>query len=531
MKITEFKTQYPDLSPYFGLRKGKLYSGNVAIDGTPVDHYGPTYKGVGAPINGIGISSLFDAAFSVLGRRVFVEGPVQQRNPRSTAAALRWSFSAARGINDVVETRSRSSNMPVTEDAVCKYAPKGDASASDLNLNALAIAQIRYDDNLIIQHLESNSGNATFGSAGISLQYTPSNKYSTLIMDVLPIEGNTRFASLAYCVDTAPGTLGSVNNFRVFDKNGSTYNVVGDVPINCTGNSNTAVVGYAIPLDESLIERNEQGQAVAYHLVYNEQVAGTPTVPGKLLYKRIGLRPTFTIPSESVTLEDITVGTWPSRSSTQGGDICLRVEGRAFIYEHEGVRYLTVMYKMGRQAATAGYTLPYTVKRAVLTNGVAGPFETFTFTPPFSTWGPCLLLSPNKKTLWHYPYEGCSLVALRFTDTVTMDTSLVFAADPYINAVAADDDKLLLSTSNFRKYIARTGVVAPDVSMAFDKTSYSIGETAQLTVSTTSTTSIPLVVDVLGASVREHVVEVSSSTPATIQLTVTGQLQAALVDW
>lgn len=531
MKITEFKTQYPDLSPYFGLRKGKLYSGNVAIDGTPVNHYGPTYKGDGAPINGIGISSLFDTAFNVMARYIFVEGPVQQRNPRTISTALRWSFSAARGINDAVETKCRSSNMPVTEDALCKYTPKSNATTSDIGLNTVAAAQVRYDDNLIIQHLESNSGNATFGSAGISLQYTPTNKYSTLIMDVLPIEGNTRFASLAYCVDTAPGTLGSVNSFRVFDKNGGTYNAVGDVPINCTGNNNTAVVGYAIPLDESLIERNEQGQAVAYHLVYNEQVAGTPSFPGKLLYKRIELRPTFTVPATGVTLEDITVGTWPGRSSSQGGDICLRVEGRAFVYEHEGVRYLTVMYKMGRQAATAGYTLSYTVKRAVLTDGVAGPFETFTFTPPFSTWGPCLLLSTNKKTLWHYPYEGCSLVALRFADTVTMDTSLAFATDPYINAVAADDDKLLISTSNFRKYIARTGAVAPDVSMAFDKTSYSVGETAQLTVSTTSATNVTLVVDVLGASVREHIVEVSSSTPATIQLTVTGQLQAALVDW
>lgn len=531
MKITEFKTQYPDLSPYFGLRKGKLYSGNVAIDGTPIDHYGPVYRGVGLPNNGVGISSLFDTPFSILARRIFVEGPVQQRNPRTAGTVLRWSFSAARGIGDVTETRSRSSTMPVTEDALCKYTPRADAAVSDLNLNQLAITQIRYDDNLIIQHLESNSGNTTFGSAGISLQYTPTNKYSTLIMDVLPIEGNTRFASLSYCVDTAPGTLGSVNNFRVFDKNGSTYNIVGDVPINCTGNNNTAVVGYAIPLDESLVERNEQGQAVAFHLVYNEQVSGTPNFPGRLLYKRIELRPTFVVPATPVVLEDINTGTWPGRSSTQGGDICVRIEGRSFVYEHEGVRYLTVMYKMGRQAATAGYTLPYTVKRAVLTDGVAGPFETFTFTPPFSAWGPCLLLSPNKKTLWHYPYDGCSIAALRFADTVTMDTSLGFAADPYIHAVAADDEKLLVSTSNFRKYIARVGEVIPEVTMSFDKTSYALGETAQLTVSTPSAAPITVTVDVLGASVREHIIEVSASAPATIELTVTGQLQAALVDW
>lgn len=533
MRITEYKPLYQDITAFFGVRKGVIYNGFAAADGTPINHYGMLYRGLGTAQEKCRESLGPYAALAAMGtQHCWVEGPVQQRNPRNQyATQLMWGFDSVKGIEDKADSRMRGTNMQTLESGELTIIPRAPGSGGDIGLNQTPYQGQRYSDRLGTQYYPY-SATVGFATSSLIFRYNVTQYLDAMVADVIPLDGLSRFASLTY--QNSTGTSGSLTfepkTFKVFEPaaTGGVLTEVGKVIMNSSNDGTRAHVGYGIPLDESLIERDPQGNAIAYHLFYGKQQSGGLVYPGKLIYKKIGLRP-FAEPVDEVLLEDITTGAqWPGIPGTVG-NVAVKIEGRSFVYSHAGVRYLVVFYKMGRHVVSDFPGIPFTVKRAVLTDGVAGAFETFTFPVPFPNYGNALVLSPNRKTLWHYSYDGVKIACLKFGADVTLESDLLLK-DNYISAIAVDDNQCLLRTDANTKYVIRPGAPAPDVSLSLDKTHYAISDTAVLTVTTTSVAPITVNIEVTGVTEKSHTKTISASTPATISLTVTGIIQACMVN-
>lgn len=528
MNITEYKTLYQDYTAFFGVRNGNLYSGNLSADGTPIYHYGVTYQGLGTAQDKCRLSlGPYLALAAMVTNYAWVEAPVMFFSMRGRyTTQLMWGFDLVKGFEDPRPIKMRGTNMPTLESGELTVVPRYPGSlTSDASIGQMPNPGIRYSDRHSMTFAPYSNQPTT---ASTQLAFRSNGQTTSMVADVIPLEGSTRFASLTYATENAAQAGFELKYFKVFDTNPSTgaMTEVGKVQMNSANDQARCHVGYGVPLDESLIERDLSGNATAYHLVYGKYQAAQG-IPGKLIYKKIGLRP-FVEPADEVVLEDINTGTWPTLPNSQNGEAVVKIEGRSFVYSHGGVRYLVVFYKMGRHAVTGFTPIPFTIKRAVLTDGVAGPFETITFPVPFADWGSALLLSPDRKTMWHFPNTGVKMACLSFAADVRME-SQEYAFDTYISAAGVDNTQCLIRTDTNGKYVIRPGEPAPLVTLAFDKAQYAIGGAAVLTVTTTSLTSITVNIEVTGASVKSFTKTLSASAPATIPLTVTGVLQAVMV--
>lgn len=526
MNITEYKSLYQDYTAFFGVRNGILYSGNLSADGTPIYHYGVTYQGLGTAQDKGRLSlGPYLALAGMITNYAWVEAPVMffsMRGPYPTQ--LMWGFDLVKGFEDPRPIKMRGTNMQTLESGELTVVPRNPSNiTTDITLNQQPSPGIRYSDRHAMAYTPYTSNP---GYASTQLTFRSNGQTTNMVADVIPLEGSSRFASLTYAFNSA--TVGfEARYFKVFDTNpaNGVMTEVGKVQMNSSNDQISCNVGYGIPLDESLIERDTSGNATAYHLIYGKYQAGQG-IPGKLIYKKIGLRP-FVEPADEVLLEDINTGTWPTLPSSNG-DAVVKIEGRSFIYSHADVRYLVVFYKMGRHTVTNFTPIPFTIKRAVLTDGIAGPFETITFPVPFADWGSALLLSPDRKTMWHFPYTGVKVACLSFAADVRME-SQEYAFDTYISAAGVDNDQCLIRTDVNGKYVIRPGEPAPLVTLAFDKAQYAIGSAAVLTVTTSSITPVTVTIEVTGSTVKSFTKTLSASAPATIPLTVTGVLQAVMV--
>lgn len=528
MNITEYKSLYQDYTAFFGVRNGILYSGNLSADGTPIYHYGVVYQGLGTAQEKCRLSlGPYLALAAMVNNYARVEAPVMYSSMRgSYPTQLMWGFDLVKGFEDPRPIKMRGTNMQTLESGELTVVPRNPGNIlADATIGQMPMPGIRYSDRHSM-HYTPYSTQATTGST--QLTFRSNGQTTSMVADVIPLEGSSRFASLTYATENSVQAGFELKYFKVFDTNPASgaMTEVGKVQMNSANDQARCHVGYGIPLDESLIERDASGNATAYHLIYGKYQAAQG-IPGKLIYKKIGLRP-FVEPADEVVLEDINTGTWPILPTAQTGDAVVKIEGRSFIYSHAGVRYLVVFYKMGRHAVTGFTPIPFTIKRAVLTDGVAGPFETITFPVPFADWGCALLLSPDRKTMWHFPYTGVKVACLSFAADVRME-SQEYAFDTYISAAGVDNDQCLIRTDVNGKYVIRPGEPAPLVTLAFDKAQYAIGSAAVLTVTTSATAPITVTIEVTGATVKSFTKTLSASAPATIPLTVTGVLQAVMV--
>lgn len=530
MNIAEYKPLYQDVLAFFGVRNGVIYNGFAAADGTPIYHYGPSYQGLGTAQEKCRLSLGPALALAAMGTNYsWVEAPVMQRNTRNLyASQMMWGFDVVKGFEDKSPVKMRSTNIQTLESGELTVIPRAPGTAADIGIGSTPYAGIRYSDRIGTQ-MSPYTTQVAAATTSMSFRFNGNSYYDGMVADLIPLEGTSRFASLTYC--SINGALSSFEpkTFKVFDASAinASLTEVGKVTMNSSNDGSRAHVGYSIPLDESLIERDQDGNATAYHLIHGKSQSGGLSVPGKLIYKKIGLRP-WVEPVTETVLEDITTGTWPLLPSTNGNCV-VKIEGRAFTYTHDDVKYLVVFYKMGRHTITDFTAIPFTFKRAVLFDGVAGPFETITFPTPFPDYGNALVLSPDRKTMWHYTYTGVKVVCFQFGANITMDAKEV-QKDTYISAIGVDNNMMLMRTDLNTKYVIRPGAALPTVAMSFDKANYNIGDTAVLTVTTESPTPVTINIEVTGAIEKKHTKTLSVTAPVTIPLTVSGILQACMVN-
>lgn len=531
MNITEYKSLYQDMTAFFGVRDGVPYSGFISADGNPIYHYGVVYQGLGtAQEKSKAALGPYLALPGQLSSYTHVEAPVMQRNPRAqwSDTLTVWGFDTVKGFEDKAASKMRGTNMPTLDTGELVIAPRATSGVADMGIGGGPAPSMRWSDRMHMQTLLQNS-TADYAAMGMTFRYglSGSQAADNMTADAIQLDGTSRIATLTYCKAGSPFTVFEVGYFKVVDINAAgAVTEVGKVSMNNTSDGNRCHIGYSIPLDESLIERDVQGNATAYHLFYGKQQSNL-TIPGKLIYKKINLRP-WLEPAEEILIEDITAGAWPSLQSGTG-TVGIKVEGRAFSYTHADIKYLVVCYKMGRHATSGGANVPFTLKRAVVTNGVVGAFETFTFPTMFTDYGNAMVLSPNRKTMWHYTYTGTKIACFQFGATVTVDVQDLMR-DTYITAIGVDDNQCLVRTDGNAKLIIRPGVQPPSVTLNFDKGQYAIGDTALLSVTTSSPSPIQVKIEVTGATEKVFTKTVSASAPATISLTVAGLLQACMVN-
>ena len=531
MKALQIKGPYQAQSPYFGIRNGKLYSGPFALDGTPVSNAGSIWQGQGvlSPLRNMSAHAL---DITNLRLHTGVEASVRQRSLRIGTAIPSYNPLLVKGFEDTSYHRMRSGTIPSNDQGIAEFTPMAAGTHTDAGVNTNVYPQQRLDAFMAIQDLGAWSGVANYGSSRTMVKTSNSN-YVIGVIDILPIEGNSRL--LTYCM------LGS-GFFPRFGGGGRLHTCdrvpeTGAYPVTsafvkamCWSNVNAGHATYAVPLEKSLVEYDVNGAATHYHMFYPTALNGN-TVPGELRYKKVQLRPTVVEPddAESILIENVTSGGWLPANGSQSGYLAVQLETRPFIYEHEGVRYLTIVIKRGvNKPASADYE--FTIKRAVLTDGVPGAFETFTFPELFPDYGNALVLSPDRKHLWFYAYSTPKIACFTMGENITLDQT-DFATSQYITSVGVENGLCMVMTDQFEKYVlVPSSQPAAQFTLAFDKAVYAIGETAQLTVTTTAA-SVLAEIEVLGASVREHTIEVTAAQPAVVNLTVTGRLQATVVDW
>lgn len=531
MKALQIKGPYQAQSPYFGMRNGKIYSGPFALDGTPVNNAGSLWQGQGvlSPLQNMSAHAL-----DVTNLRLYtgVEASVRQRSLRMGTAYPSYNPLLAKGFEDPSYHKARSSTTPSNDQGIAEFTPMAAGTHTDAGVNAGVYPQQRLDAFMAIQDQGAWSVVPDYGSGRTMVKVNnASNVYG--VLDILPIEGSSRL--LTYCMLGSGffAQFGAGGRLQTCDRVPATGAYPGTSAFGKTmgwSSGNAGHASYAVPLEKSLVEYDVNGAATHYHMFYPTTFSGT-TVPGELRYKKVQLRPTVVEPAdaESILIENVTSGGWLAASGSQSGYLGVQLETRPFIYEHEGVRYLTIVIKRGvNKPAAADYM--FTIKRAVLTDGVPGTFESFTFPELFTDYGNALVLSPDRKHLWFYAYSVPKIACFTLGENITLDQT-AFASSQYITSIGVENDLCMVMTDQFEKYVlVPSSQPAAQFTLAFDKAVYAIGETAQLTVTTTAA-SVLAEIEVLGASVREHTIEVTSAQPAVVNLTVTGRLQATVVDW
>ena len=530
MKALQIKGPYQAQSPYFGMRNGKIYSGPFALDGTPVNNAGSIWQGQGvlSPLQNMSAHAL-----DVTNLRLYtgVEASVRQRSLRIGTAVPSYDPLLIKGFEDQSYHRMRSGTIPSNDQGIAEFTPMAAGTHTDAVAQNHIYPQQRLDAFMAIQDQGAWSGVPNYGSGRTIVKVNnASNVYG--VIDILPIEGSSRL--LTYCMLGSGffNQFGAGGRLQTCDRVPATGAYPGTSAFGkamCWSNGNAGHATYAVPLEKSLVEYDGNGAATHYHMFYPTTTNGI-TVPGELRYKKVQLRPTVVEPAdgESILIENVTSGGWITGYGSQGY-LGVQLETRPFIYEHEGVRYLTIVIKRGvNKPASADYA--FTIKRAVLTDGVPGTFESFTFPELFTDYGNALVLSPDRKHLWFYAYSVPKIACFTLGENITLDQT-AFASSQYITSIGVENDLCMVMTDQFEKYVlVPSSQPAAQFTLAFDKAVYAIGETAQLTVTTTAA-SVLAEIEVLGASVREHTIEVTSAQPAVVNLTVTGRLQATVVDW
>lgn len=530
MKTLQIKSPYQDLVPYFGMRNGKLYSGPFALDGTPVNQAGCIWQGLGAST----LKNISNHALDVNNQRVFVgvEGAVRHRNMRPQSAVPTYSPLHVKGFEDEGPVKMRSGSIPCNAQGIAEFVPLSQASAAEIPVGTTTSPQQRFGAFLNVQDSGIWGTVANYGSGRVSVK---AGQATFIIgsMDVLPIEGLSRLLTYSIFGSGFATQFALGGRLQTCDMDPTTGAFAAGVPAftknMCWSAGNAGHCTYAVPLDKSLVERDSNGAAIAYHMFYPTLTNGGAT-PGELRYKRVQLRPTVVEPADadSISIENITSTGWISANGGQGY-LGVHIETRPFVYEHDGVRYLTIVMKRGvNKPASADY--PFTIKRAVLTNGMPGTFETFNFPTLFAEYGDALVLSPDRKQLWHYAHNAPKIACFTMGASITLDQADL-VGNQYISAIGVENGLCMAMTDQFEKYVLTPNAQpSPGFTLSFDKEVYALGETAQLTVTTTGASVLADVV-VLGASVKEHTVEVTNAQPAVINLTVTGRLQATVADW
>lgn len=531
MKALQIKGPYQAQSPYFGMRNGKLYSGPFALDGTPVNNAGSIWQGQGAlsPLQNMGTHAL---DINTMRLYTGVEASVRQRSLRMGAATPSYNPLLAKGFEDPSHHKVRSGSIPSNDQGIAESTPMAGGTHTDTSVGVSVFPQQRLDAFMAIQDVGPWSGAANYGSGRTMVKVNNSSNVIGVI-DILPIEGNSRL--LTYCMSGSNffAQFGAGGRLQTCDRVPATGAYPGTSAFGkamCWSSGNSGHASYAVPLEKSLVEYDANGAATHYHMFYPTTISGT-TVPGELRYKKVQLRPTVVEPADaaSVLIENVTTSGWIPATNSQNGDLGVQLETRPFIYEHEGVRYLTIVIKRGaNKPASADYA--FTIKRAVLTNGVPGTFESFTFPELFTDYGNALVLSPDRKHLWFYAYSTAKIACFTMGENITLDQAEL-PGSQYITSIGVENDLCMAMTDQFEKHVlVPSSQPAAQFTLSFDKAVYAIGETAQLTVTTTAT-SVLAEIEVIGASVREHTIEVTSAQPVVINVTVTGRLQATVVDW
>lgn len=531
MKALQIKGPYQAQSPYFGIRNGKLYSGPFALDGTPVRNAGSIWQGRGvlSPLQNMSAHAL---DISSLRLYTGVEASVRHRSLRMGTTTQSYNPLLVKGFEDQSYHRMRSGTIPSNDQGIAEFTPMGAGTYSDSSVGAVVYPQQRLDSFMSIQDVGAWSDVPNYGSGRTVIKVNNSSNVSGAL-DILPIEGSSRLLTYSMMGSGFFSQYGVGGRLQTCDRVPAT----GAYPVPpafgktmCWSSGTAGHATYAVPLEKSLVEYDEGGAATHYHMFYPTTVNGN-TVPGELRYKRVQLRPTVVEPADadSVLVENVTSSGWVSVNGTQGGYLAVQLETRPFVYEHEGVRYLTIVIKRGvNKPASADYE--FTIKRAVLTDGVPGAFETFTFPELFTDYGNALVLSPDRKHLWFYAYSTPKIACFTMGENITLDQT-DFPGSQYIASIGVENHLCMVMTDQFEKYVlVPSSQPAAQFTLAFDKAVYAIGETAQLTVTTTAA-SVLAEIEVLGASVREHTIEVTAAQPAVVNLTVTGRLQATVVDW
>lgn len=531
MKVLQIKGPYQEQSPYFGMRNGKLYSGQFALDGTPVHNAGSTWQGQGvlSPLQNMSAHAL-----DISNLRLFtgVEASVRHRSLRTSTVIQSYNPLLVKGFEDQSYHRMRSGTIPSNDRGIAEFTPMGAGTQTDSSVGAAVYPQQRLDSFMSIQDVGAWSGVSNYGSGRTVIKANNSSSMAGAL-DILPIEGSSRLLTYSMMGAGFFSQYGAGGRLQTCDRVPAT----GAYPASpafgktmCWSSGMAGHATYAVPLEKSLVEYDEGGAATHYHMFYPTTVNGN-TVPGELRYKRVQLRPTVVEPADadSVLVENVTSSGWLPANGTQGGYLVVQLETRPFVYEHEGVRYLTIVIKRGvNKPASADYA--FTIKRAVLTDGVPGTFESFTFPELFTDYGNALVLSPDRKHLWFYAYSVPKIACFTMGETITLDQT-DFPGSQYITSIGVENHLCMVMTDQFEKYVL-VPAFQPEAqfTLSFDKTVYAVGETAQLTVTTTATTALAEIA-IIGASVAEHTVEVTSAQPVTLSLTVTGRLQATVVDW